>query len=138
MYYDLNPFGIIGATAVSAALGSVWYSSKLFGSQWIQISHWTPEELENRKKEGLIYIIMTQILFTLVQATILNLFISISGLSGWKYGMLGGALAGIGFFIPETVSSVLYDKKPWKWVLIHGSYQMISVMLMGMIMGSLI
>ena len=136
MYYDLNPAGILAATAASMLVSFVWFSPKVFGNLWIKTSNWKPEELEESRKKGMGKKMGIQFFSTLVQATILNLLLSFAGLTGWKYGLHGGLLLSLGIILPETIGAVLYDKKSWIWLFVIAGNNLVSMSVMSMIIGS--
>jgi hypothetical protein len=60
-----------------------------------------------------------------------NAYFKISGVTG---GLMGGFFGWFGYIAPVTLSTKLYEKKPWGlWILDNG-FWLISLLVMGIIL----
>ena len=129
-FSHINWLAAITAAILNFLLGGIWYSNILFGKSWIQDNGLTKEQLENRKP-GKIFGFAA--LFFILMAVNLAIF-----LSGPKidvtWGAQAGFLAGIWTFSAIAVHS-LFELKSWRLILINGGFSVISLTLMGAIIG---
>lgn len=118
-------------------LGSLWYGP-LFGKQWIALSGISSEKLEGAKAKGmgksysLMFVGSLLMAYVLAHAIIFaSDYLNVYGISA---GLTGAFWNWLGFIAPVTLSSVLWDGKPWKLWLLNNGYNLASLMAMGAIL----
>jgi hypothetical protein len=126
----VNIFAVIIAAVIYFFLGGLWYSPKLFGHIWI-------EELKITavKHDSLSYILEGVI--GLIMASILALFMSKMDLVNVGGGFLVALLIWVGFIATTGLSGVLWGKKTLKLFFVHSGFLLVTLLLMGMIIGLL-
>ena len=132
----INYLAVVAAAVASMALGMAWFGF-LFGKQWIALMGWTPEEIEVAKARGRRSYVLAA-LGSLVMAYVLahvlifaSAYFMITGISA---GLMVGFWNWLGFVAPVTLGAVLWEGKPWKlWALDNG-YQLLSLLVMGVIL----
>lgn len=131
----MNPSLINWAAVVVAALssfivGGIWYSPALFANAWIADNKLNTDELKTSSK--LRSFGMTAI-FSLIMAANLAAFLA-DDKTDLTWGTTAGFLAGIWTFSAIAIMS-LFELKSWRLIFINGGYSLVSLTLMGAIIG---
>lgn len=132
----INYLAVFIAAVSSTVIGALWYGP-LFGKIWIQLSGMTKESIEAAQKKGMAKSYLLMFIGSLFMAYVLaHAFVFASAymkVEGFSAGLSVGFWNWIGFVAPVTLSSVLWDGKPWKlWVLNNG-YHLVTLLVMGVI-----
>jgi hypothetical protein len=109
---------VIAAVIAAFVVSSIWYSSVLFGKQWValrsQWMHLDPDPYVAPWKplvELARETIVAYVLSRLVQRLAINRLTSALKLGFWMW---------LGFPVTMLVGASLWDNKPWALSLIHG------------------
>jgi hypothetical protein len=136
----INWLAVVVAGLCSFVVGGIWYSPGLFGKIWMKYNQLT-EELLKKKKKG--KIVIWTLLFSFLMSANLAMFLSrppaecLGGCApelNMPWGAAAGFLAGIWTFGAIVIHS-LFEQRSWRVILINGFYSMISLTLMGAIIG---
>ncbi|PWK78697.1 uncharacterized protein DUF1761 [Mucilaginibacter oryzae] len=118
--------------ALSAFLvGGIWYSPALFANAWMTDNKLTREELRASNK-GRAFGFTA--FFSIIMAVNLAMFLA-DAKTTLILGTLWGFLAGIWTFCAIAIHS-LFELKSWRLILINGGYSIVSLTLMGLILGA--
>lgn len=140
MEIPINYLAVLVAAVSNMVIGFLWYGP-LFGKTWSQLMGWgelTPEQLaEKQKKARPAYVISflgaLLMAYGLAHALIFgSAYTHIFGISG---GLIGSFWYWLGFVVPVTVGTVLWDGKPWKLWFINVGYWLVTMLVMGAILG---
>lgn len=137
---SINWLAVLVAGISSFVVGGIWYSPGLFGKAWMKDNNLAEEDIK-RGNKGKIF--GWTLIFSLLMAVNLGMF-----LAGPKdncpvdcvpkvdiaFGAIGGFLAGVWTFCAIAIHS-LFELKPWRLILINGFYSVVSLTLMGAIIG---
>ncbi|MDR6944540.1 DUF1761 domain-containing protein [Mucilaginibacter pocheonensis] len=131
----MNPSLINWAAVVVAALssfivGGIWYSPALFANAWMADNKLNTDKLKASSK--LRSFGMTAI-FSLIMAANLAAFLA-DDKTDLTWGTTAGFLAGIWTFSAIAIMS-LFELKSWRLIFINGGYSLVSLTLMGAIIG---
>ena len=137
---SVNWLAVLVAGISSFVVGGIWYSPPLFGKAWMKYNNFTTECLKKTSKAR---IFGSSMIFSLVMSANLGMFLSEPGSKcatgciptpdmGW--GAMAGFFAGIWTFCAIAIHS-LFEQKSWQLILINGFYSMVSLTLMGAIIG---
>ena len=126
----INWLAVIIAGLSAFALGGIWYSPALFGTAWMKDSNLTTEEIAKSSK-GRTFGFAA--LFSLVMAINLAMYLA-DAKTNLAWGTTAGFLTGIWTFCAIAMHS-LFELKSWRHILINGFYSVISLTLMGAIIG---
>jgi len=129
MTHNLNWLAVILAAVSAFALGFVWYSL-LFSKRWSKENGFTEESMKEAnplKTFGLSFLLM------LLTAFVLALFLGRG--AGIHHGINIGFHAGLGFSMTILGVTYLFERKSLALFLINGGYAIISLTLMGLIIG---
>jgi len=137
---SINWWAVLVAGLSAFVIGGIWYSPGLFGNAWMKDSKLTEDEIRKGNK-GKIFGFTA--LFSLLMAVNLAMFLA-DGPSNCPegcfqktdvaWGATAGFLAGIWTFCAIAIHS-LFELKSWRHIFINGGYSVISLTLMGAIIG---
>lgn len=139
MEISINYIAVVVAGLSSMVVGSLWFGP--LGKQWIAAQGWTEaqvaEGMAKMKKEGWKTYGM-QAIASLVMAFVLahslEFASSFLGISGIRAGLEAGFWNWLGFIVPVTLGTVLWDGKPWKLWFITAPYYLVTLLVMGVIL----
>jgi len=118
--------------ALSAFMvGGLWYSPKVFGTAWMTDNNLTQEEVQKGSKAEIFG--MTAV-FSLVMSANLACFLA-EPATTTSWGATAGLLAGIWTFCAIAIHS-LFEQKGWRLIFINGGYSVVSLVIMGAILGA--
>ena len=132
---DVNYIAVLISGVISIILGSLWYSPVLFGNAWMKEMGISVKDIEKTKKKGMGKYYFAAFIGALVTAFILGIFIKWIGASSFFDGIQTGFWAWLGFIVPVSLGSVLWENKSIKYYLINVSYHLVNLALMGGILG---
>ena len=128
------------AAIANMALGFAWYGP-VFGKQWVTMMGWSKEEMEKGKekmqKEGWKTYLLAFI-SSLLMAYVLHHSIVFASSYFLIYGLNAGLMSGfwswLGFIVPVTLSTVLWEGRSWKLWALNSGYYLVALLIMGMIL----
>lgn len=129
-FHLINWLAVVVAGLSAFAVGGLWYSSSLFGNAWMVDSKLTMDEVKMGNK-GKIFGFTA--IFSLIMAINLAMFLA-DVKTDVAWGAEAGFLAGIWTFCAIATHS-LFELKCWRYIFINGGYSLISLTLMGAIIG---
>ena len=115
----VNIWGIIVASIVAFIIGALWYSPLLFGKEWMSLIGMNDRDITAAKNKGMTKYYIIQLIVTLITFTVLGF--AIAGLSITTAQDAGfiGLLAWIGFVVPGAVGSLIWERRPFKLIVIN-------------------
>ena len=131
--YEISFLAIVLAAIASFILGHVWYHPRLFGAQWMRLVNVTPEHVEQGKRF---------MPLSALAAFVANLLVaSVMDYLGVTLGVIdiAGAVqlalwCWIGFVVPTTLGTVLWEHRPLTLYLINASYWLVSFVVMAVVL----
>ena len=126
----INWLAVVVAGLSAFIVGGIWYSSLLFGDNWLADSKLTNEDVKQGNKAK---IFGFTAVFALVMAANLGIFLA-DAKTDIVWGATAGFLAGIWTFGAIATHS-LFELKSWRYIFINGGYSVVSLTLMGAIIG---
>ena len=129
-FSHLNWLAVIVAALSAFLVGGIWYSNALFGKAWMTDSNLNPEQIKTGNK-GKIF--GCTALFSLIMAANLAMFLA-DPKTDTAWGAEAGFLAGVWTFCAIAIHS-LFELKSWRYIFINGGYSVVSLTLMGTILG---
>ena len=128
---DINIWAVLIAAAAGFAIGGIWYSGKTFGPLWMKALGKSPDQLGSPGKAMIISGI-TQLVTALVLATIL----SYVGAPGPLLGAVIGLQLGLGIVLPFAAKGAPFEGRSWTLVAINTSEHVVSLAVIGAILGA--
>ena len=138
---SINWLAVLTAGISAFVIGGIWYSPGLFGKAWMKDNNFTEEQIKQGGNKAKIF--GWTFIFSLLMAANLGMFLADTPVecvgkcaqkTDLTWGITAGFLAGIWTFCAIAIHS-LFEQKPWRLILINGFYSMVSLILMGAIIG---
>ena len=135
----VNYLAVLAATLLSVVIGSLWYGP-IFGSTWTKLMGWSKSDMAKgaADKNAMMKSYGIQMVGSFVMAFVLAHSIvfasTYSNISGVSAGIQGGFWNWLGFVAPVSLTSVLWEGKPWKLWLINNGYNLITLCAMGVLL----
>jgi len=132
-FSSINWLAVLLAGLSAFAVGGIWYSRSLFGNAWMVDSNLNQERIKQGNK-GRIFGFTA--IFSLLMAFNLAMFLADNACmkTDVAWGTTAGLLAGIWTFCAIAIHS-LFELKSWRYIFINGGYSIVSLTLMGAIIG---
>lgn len=136
----INYWAVLVCGIVSMVLGSLWFGP-LFGKAWQRLMGW--EHMDAAKREEMKKSMTKSYVLTFIAALIMAFVLAHSIVFGESYMKVTGLSAGLqagfwswlGFVAPVTLGVVLWEGKSWKLWTLSNAYQLIQLLVFGVILG---
>ena len=125
----MNWLAVIVAAVIRFMIGGAWYMP-LFGKRWRELQG-IPE---GASQAGLGQAMAVGFVGDLVMAYILARFVGYYGAVGFLDGLVVAFMAWLGFVATIMVGLIYYEKKPPELIAINLGYQLVSMLVMGVIL----
>src|SRR5262245_15148728 len=120
------------------AIGFAWYHPRLFGKQWMRLKGYTAEALKSEQSRmrklyavSFVLSLLTAYILWIVMALAENFY----HFPRVQNGLTSGFLMWLGFMMPVQASEEIFGGKQWKLFAINTGYQLVSILVMGLILG---
>lgn len=133
----INYWAVLAAGVMAIVLGSLWYGP-LFGRMWMRlIGTAMPGEITPAMKSSMVRSYAIQTVTTLVMSFVMaHVLFFVTEMFDIE-GVIGGVTAAIwiwlGFVVPVTIGSVLWENRPWRYWFITAGYYLVTLSAMGVI-----
>lgn len=130
MDIHVNYLAVSVAAIANYVIATIWYAA-IFAKAWQKFTGITD------MKPAPVNIVLVFIGFFLLSYVLYhsivfgNSYLKMSGIGG---GLMGGFFGWLGYIAPVTLSTKLYEKKPWGLWLVDNSFWLLSLLVMGMIL----
>ncbi len=128
---SINLLAVLLAAVLNMVLGALWYSPVLFAKPWIASIGKTEDEIK-KSSPGFIYAINT--IGNLVLAYVLAHFIDYAQAATVVQGAQTGFWVWLGFLVPVLLTVYMFEMRSIKLYFIFISYQLIALVLEGIIL----
>jgi hypothetical protein len=126
---SISWLAVLVAAIVRFAIGAGWYTA-LFGKRWRELM----KVPEGAAQDGFVQAMVVGFITDLVMAYVLARFVAHYDPTLWG-GILVGFMAWLGFVATVMAGSIVYEKKPMELIGINGGYQLVTLVVMGAILG---
>jgi|CXWL01.1.fsa_nt_gi hypothetical protein len=134
----INYWAVLGAVIANMVIGTLWYGP-VFGKVWMRMTGITAEGMKSMKLSG-----PQAMLGMLVLAFLMNYVLAHAIVFGSAYTQIYGAVGGmtgafyywLGFAVPLTAGSFLWEGKSWKLWILNAGYYLVTLLLAGAILGT--
>ncbi len=133
---DINIWSVIVATVAVFVIGAVWYSPVLFGKEWMSLTGCTDKEVSDAKTKGVVKYYVIQLIITFVTFCVLGFAMNTLGVDNTSDGAFVGILAWLGFALPMHIGSIMWERRPFKLVLINTVNVLLSFVVGAAIIGA--
>lgn len=133
----INVLAVVSATVIAIILGFLWYGP-IFGKKWMAEAGITPEKLARDKAKGMGKTYAIMIVSTCVMSYVLSHVLVFASMylqtSGITAGISTGFWMWLGFVMPVSLGSVLWDGKSWTYWFITAGYYLVALIFMGIVL----
>ena len=131
--FQINLWAVLVAGVASVVIGGLWYSPLLFGHAWMAAIGKTKEQVE---KEFTPLQILVAFVVNLIVATVLSIIIDWANARTLTGGaLIGGGLA-LGVMTALTGVDYFFEHRPAKLFLITTAHTVVSLTIIGLIVGA--
>lgn len=130
-FQNLNWLAIFVAAVSAFALGGLWYSPVLFANRWMKETGITPEMAS---QNSMVKVFGLAFILSLIAAFFLAMFIGSD--AGAGFGAMAGFMAGLGWVFTFMGISYLFESRSLAHFLINACYSVLSLTIMGVIIGA--
>lgn len=133
---SINWLAILYAVIASMVIGAVWYG--VFSAAWLKAVGKKKEDLKSGEMGGYVISVIT----ALVTAYILTHFITYMAvafpdLTGASLGASTAFWGWLGFVVPFATMATTWEGKSWNLFWLNMGHQLITLVVMGMILASM-
>ncbi len=130
MEVHVNYLAVLVAAIVNYLIATVWYAV-IFGKVWQKLTGIT--DMKPAPVNIVLVFIGSLVLSYVLLHSIAfgNAYVGTSGAGG---GLMGGFFGWLGYIAPVTLSTKLYEKKPWGLWLLDNGFWLLSLLVMGVIL----
>jgi hypothetical protein len=132
----LNWLAVIVAAVVYFVIGAAWFAPAVFGRPWmaaIGFDESRPRpEMNPTSYAG-------PAVFYLIASIATGLLAAATATDTLAEGAILGLVVGVGYALVVTATDAVFDPnkpKPWTWFAISGAYHVVSLIIVGMIIGA--
>jgi hypothetical protein len=127
---QLNLLAILCAAVATFVIGGLWYSPALFHRAWMRANRFTDADVAGGSMGAIFGLAFV---FALVMAFNLAMFLDAPDTT-MTWGATAGGLASI--WVALGIGTVaLFERRPAAYTLINGGYWVVSLVVMGAIIG---
>ena len=133
--FEPNLVAVLVAALLGFVVGGLWYSSLLLGNQWMKVAGVTEEQINGGNKAKIFGITFVALL---IMSYCLEMFIgpsTASAANAWAMGAFYGFLTGFGWIFFAFVVVGVFELRSWAYMFINGGYWVVTMTLMGAILG---
>jgi hypothetical protein len=129
MEVHVNYLAVLIAAVANYVIATIWYAA-IFGKLWQKLTGIT--DMKPAPMNIVLVFIGSFVLSYVLYHSIVfaEAYLKIGGIQG---GIMGGFFGWLGYIAPVTLSTKLYEKKPWGLWLLDNGFWLISLMVMGVI-----
>lgn len=131
----INYPAVIVAAIIHFIIGGLWYGL-IFGNKFIEISGWTPEQLEQVAAQSHWSQYVIAFVCSLVLVYILAHFVQYTGAKGVAGGMQTAFWLWLGFVATTQLATVIFEQRKLGLYLLNLGYQLVACLVCGAILAA--
>ncbi len=135
MMDSTNWVAVVLAAVAYNAVGYAWYSDALFGKQWRKESGVSKSAMSDSSKMGRMMAMMA--VSSLLISYVLSVIYSVFQASDIGAALTGAFWVWLGFIASVMLNSVTYEGKSWNYYAINAGYQLVGIMVAGVVLVSM-
>lgn len=138
MEVPVNYLAVLVSGIVAVIIGALWYGP-VFGKQWMKLAGISMDGMKSMKMTPIGAMIggfITSLLMAYVLSHIYvfaSVYMNTAGIMG---GLSSGFWIWLGFAVPMTGASYLFEGKPLKLWILNAAYYLVVLLAMGAIIGA--
>ena len=127
---QINFQAVAVAAFMRVILVFLWWSPLLFLDPWLNLTGNTRKTMRSGMVMGTVFAVVGSFVMAIVLAYAIRRFLAQSVMEGAAIGFF----IWLGFVAVTMLSSVVYERKPFKLFLINSGFQLTALLFMGMIL----
>ncbi|HUO21187.1 MAG TPA: DUF1761 domain-containing protein [Caulobacteraceae bacterium] len=127
----INPWAVAACVLVRFLIGGLWYSPLLFLRAWQAETGVDDAAMKPRMPGAL----GSDLLGAILMSIVLALGVDFTRTDGAAGGAVVGVAAWVGFVAVTSIGRVTYEGGRWRLFLINGAYNLVTLVIMGAILG---
>ena len=132
-YFHINIIAVVVAAIVTFGIGALWYSPLLFAKQWLEFNGYGPEKVAAMRKDAPRAYGISFVCY-LVMAAAFAVLVRMSHIDHLGGGAKLGFLLWLGFVAATGLTANVYSDKPLKAFALDAGYQLVYLVVMGLIL----
>jgi hypothetical protein len=135
---EVNYFAVLVAAIVSMIAGFVWYHPAVLGKPWMKLSGHSADSLKAEQKKMGKYYGLSFILALISAYVLYHVMVMSENFFGYpmvQTGITSAFWMWLGFIMPVQATDQIFGKKNWKLFGINTGYQLVALLLMGLVIG---
>ncbi len=133
---DINGWAVLISALAGFGLGAIWYSPLLFAKQWQEMTVASTHLKADDMKKMSTAAMFGSALVYLVMAYVLAYLNSLLGVTSATEGLVVASWIALGFVLTLDMMRALYNQTRKKLFAINTGYVVLSLLLMGLILGA--
>ena len=138
----INMVAVLIAVVANFVLGFIWYTP-LFGKLWAKENGFdiTRKPLPSELAKGMIFMIIGNFLMAYVFAHNMAAWNHVPGvtdMSAAQNACMAAVFTWLGFFVPQDLGTVAWERKSWTLFFINTAYHLASLFLVAMILAYMV
>ncbi len=134
----INFVAILLSGVAMMVVGFLWYSPMLFGKAWMKLSGLSMSDMKGAKKEmpkiyGISFVASLLTAYVLRHSAVQGA--AFYNMTGVAPHLMAAFWSWLGFVMPVQLTGWLFEKKPLNLFAINTGYQLVSMLVMGVILG---
>lgn len=138
MDIPINYLAVLVAGISAIVIGGLWYGP-VFGKQWMALAGISKEGMKSMKMSAGAAMAggaFVSLLMAYIFAHALIFAGAYTNTSGVSAGLMSAFCAWLGFILPVTAGSFLWEGKSWKLWALNAAYYLVSLLVMGAILST--
>ena len=131
-FEDLNYLAVAAAIVLNMVLGALWYGPA-FGKAWMAVNNLTEEMIKEQGSATKGYVVA--VVVSAIIAFVIALLAEAVGVENAGEGAILGAVAGVGLVATTFGVSYVFESRTVKHWLINAGYPVVSITLIGTLVG---
>jgi len=134
----MNYLAVLACGVLSMILGSIWYGP-LFGNAWMKLAGIKkPEKITLEIKKMMIRSYGLMFLVSLIMVFVVSNELQFAGLAIENVGLIPVVIFAcfqwLGFVVPSTIGSVLWEGRSWKLWFLNAGYTLVQLCLIAAVL----
>ena len=130
VFESVNWLAVVAAAVAYFVIGMLWYSPLLFVNAWMRLAKVKPN------KGSMVTSMLGGALTSLVTSAVLAAMLVMTAQTGAYAGALLALWVWFGFVGTTTLGIVLWEGKPFSLWLLNNGYNLIGLVIIGLILGA--
>lgn len=128
---EINFIAVAISGVVAVILGALWYGP-LFGKPWMEMVGLTKESMKSMSMSPVVAM-LGGLVGALATAFVLSQYLalaeSMTGVAGIELALTTAFWIWLGFYVPVTAGSLLWEGKTWKLFALNASYYLVVLII---------